>query len=204
LRVSYVGELGWELHVPMNHMASVYEAIWEAGQAYGLENFGSYALNAMRLEKGFKGASELTTEVTLPEADVMRFAKVDKGPFVGRAATVRSLEQPLPWQCVYLQIDAADADCLGGETVFCGGSRVGAVSSGGFGHWVGKSLAFAYVDPQFAAPGTTLEIMVLGESRPARVLPEPAYDPASHKPRTDVEPTQPLEKSHERSEASCH
>ncbi|MGI9412588.1 MAG: FAD-dependent oxidoreductase, partial [Hyphomicrobiales bacterium] len=147
LRVSYVGELGWELHVPMADMPAVYDALWTAGEAHGIGNFGSYALNAMRLEKGFKGASELTNEVTLPEADVMRFCKLDKGDFIGREATLRSQEGDRPWACVYLDVVAGDADCLGSETVYLNGRRVGAISSGGYGHWVGRSLAFAYVEP---------------------------------------------------------
>ncbi len=187
LRVSYVGELGWELHVPMARMPQVYEALWEAGQAFGIENFGSYALNSMRLEKGFKGASELTNEATLPEADVMRFVKLDKGDFVGREATVRSLEGARPWTCVYLEIEAGDAagdaDCIGSETLFVNGRRVGQISSGGYGHWVGKSLAFAYVDPDCAGPGRELEVMVLGERRPARVLAEAVFDPDGDRPR---------------------
>ena len=99
LRMSYVGELGWELHVPMQHMPSVYEALWQAGSDHGIGNFGSHALNALRLEKGFKGASELTNEVTLPEADVMRFVDLEKGPFIGRGPTIENLEAPLRWVC---------------------------------------------------------------------------------------------------------
>ena len=184
LRVSYVGELGWELHVPMADMPAVYDALWAAGEAHGIGNFGSYALNAMRLEKGFKGASELTNEVTLPEADVMRFCKLDKGDFIGRDATVKSQEGERPWTCVYMDIDADDADCLGSETVYHNGRRVGAISSGGYGHWVGRSLAFAYVEPQCAKPGTELSVAVLNTRRAARVLAEPVYDPASEKPRS--------------------
>ena len=183
LRMSYQGELGWELHVPMEAMEGVYEALWSAGQDHGIANFGSYALNAMRLEKGFKGASELTNEVTLPEADVMRFVKLDKGDFVGRDATVQSVDGPLPWVCAYLEIDAADADPHASETVYRNGERVGQVSSGGYGFSVEKSLAFAYVKPEAAEPGTELEVMVLGERRPARVLAEPVYDPDNHRPR---------------------
>ena len=183
LRMSYVGELGWELHVPMADMARVYDALIEAGQAHGIENFGSYTLNALRLEKGFKGASELTNEVTLPEADVLRFVKLDKGDFIGRDATVASLEGARPWICAYLAVEADGADCLGGESVWSNGTRVGAVSSAAYGQWVGKSLAFAYVTPESAAPGQELEVMVLGERRKATVLGEPAYDPASQKPR---------------------
>ena len=183
LRMSYQGELGWELHVPMAHMVRVYDALWEAGRSHGIANFGSYALNAMRLEKGFKGASELTNEVTLPEAGVMRFVKMDKGDFTGRDATLASQDGDLPWICAYLAVDAADADCLGSETVFMNGRRVGQVSSGGFGHCVKQSLAFAYIDPDCAAPGTELEVMILGARRPARVLADPVYDPASARPR---------------------
>jgi dimethylglycine dehydrogenase len=186
LRVSYVGELGWELHLPMADMPRVYAALQEAGTAYGIEDFGSYTLNALRLEKGFKGASELTNEVTLLEADVMRFVKLDKGDFIGRDKTLASQDGTLPWLCVYLDVDCADADPLGGETVFRDGRPVGQVSSGGYGHHIKKSLAFAYVNPESAAPGTELEVAVLDERRPARVLGEPVYDPRSERPRADV------------------
>ena len=169
---------------PWPTCSAVYDALWAAGEAHGIGNFGSYALNAMRLEKGFKGASELTNEVTLPEADVMRFCKLDKGEFIGRDATVKSQEGERPWTCVYMDIDAEDADCLGSETVYLNGRRVGAISSGGYGHWVGRSLAFAYVEPQCAAPGTELSVAVLNTRRAARVLAEPVYDPASEKPRS--------------------
>jgi len=183
LRMSYVGELGWELHVPMAKLADVYAALWRAGEAHGIGNFGSHALNALRLEKGFKGASELTNEVTLPEADVMRFAKPEKGPFVGREATIASLDGPLRWVCVYMEVDADDADCNGGEAVLFDGRVIGTVSSGAFGHWVGRSLAFAYVDPGCAAAGTALEVMILGEPRPALVLAEAVHDPRNARPR---------------------
>ncbi len=183
LRMSYQGELGWELHVPMDAMPAVYDALWSAGQTHGIANFGSYALNAMRLEKGFKGASELTNEVTLPEADVMRFVKLDKGDFIGHDATLASAESTLPWICAYLEVDADGVDPHASETVFLEGRRVGQVSSGGYGFSVEKSLAFAYVEPAAAAPGTELEVMVLGERRAARVLAEPVYDPNNERPR---------------------
>ncbi len=184
IRVSYAGELGWELHPRMADMPAVYDALWRAGAEHGIEAYGSYAMNAMRLEKGFKGASELTNEVTLPEADVMRFVKTDKGDFLGRDATLRSLDGTLPWKCTYLAVEAADADCHGSEAVFSNGSCVGTVSSGGYGHAVGQSLAFAYVDPELAAPGTALEVMIMGSRRPAKVLGAPAYDPENRRPRS--------------------
>ncbi len=113
----------------------------------------------------------------------MRFVKLDKGDFIGRDATLASQDGDLPWICAYLAVDVADADCLGSETVFMNGRRAGQVSSGGFGHCVKQSLAFAYIDPDCAAPGTALEVMILGERRPARVLADPVYDPASQRPR---------------------
>ena len=186
LRISYTGELGWELHVPAANLPAVFDALWSAGEDHRIAHYGSFAMNAMRMEKMFKGASELTNEVTLPEAGVMRFARLDKpGGFVGLEATRRSAERrDRPWQCVYLEVDAAGADCLGGEALLAGGERTGAVSSGAWGPSVGASLAFGYVRPEHAAPGAELEVMVLGEPRPARVLAEARYDPGNARPRS--------------------
>ncbi|MGI9305240.1 MAG: FAD-dependent oxidoreductase, partial [Gammaproteobacteria bacterium] len=183
LRMSYAGELGWELHLPMRHVADVYDALWQTGQAFGLQNYGSYAMNAMRLEKMFKGASELTTEVTLAEADVMRLVKLDDHGFIGKEATARSAVNGLRWICAYLEIEDTVTDCHGSEAVLANGARIGAVSSGAYGHATGKSLAFAYIDPEYAGAGTALEVSVLGERRPARVLAEAVYDPGNQRPR---------------------
>ncbi|MEM7208452.1 MAG: FAD-dependent oxidoreductase [Pseudomonadota bacterium] len=186
LRVSYVGELGWELYVPIINLMIVYDALKAAGEPHGMVNFGSFALNAMRMEKAFKGAGELTSEVTLPEADVMRFVKVDKGEFHGRDKTVESMDKPLPWICVYLEVDGGDIDCVGSETVFHNGVRTGQVATAGYGHRVEKSLAFAFVKPEHSAPGTELEVLLLDGKVPARVLAEPVYDPKSELPRVDA------------------
>ena len=185
LRLSYAGELGFELHIPRSHALAAFDALWEAGKRCGMAHYGSFAMNAMRMEKMFKGASELGNEVTLPEAGAMRFVRMNKpGGFVGREATRRSLEAgERRWQCVYLEIDARDADCLGGEAVFDGNERVGAVSSGAWGPSVGASLAFAYIAPERATPGTELQVLVLNERRPARVLGAPKYDPDNRRPR---------------------
>lgn len=186
LRMSYQGELGWELHIPMKDMLTVYDAIWEAGKEHGLENFGSYALNAMRLEKGFKGASELTNEVTLPEADVMRFVKLDK-EYQGKDRTAASQADAeagkLPWICIQMEVDAPTADPHSSETIYLNGERVGQVSSGGYGFTVDKALAFGYVSPKASAPGTELEVLVMNEMCKARVISEPPYDPENLLPR---------------------
>ncbi len=186
IRISYAGELGWEIHGPKQHMLKIYNALWESGQADGIANYGSFAMNVLRLEKGFKGAGELTNEVTLPEADVMGFVKMDKD-FFGKAKTQESLDNPLPWICVYLAIESdGDSDGHGGEAVMMKGTKVGATSSIAYGHSVGQILAFAYVIPVAAEPDTSLEVVIMGKLRPAKVLGQPAYDPQSILPRTDI------------------
>ncbi|MEE9589825.1 MAG: aminomethyltransferase family protein, partial [Hyphomicrobiaceae bacterium] len=183
-RMSYAGELGWELHGPHKHLLSVYNALFDAGAPYGIADYGSFAMNAMRMEKMFKGAGELTNEVTLPEADVMRFVRLDKPDFVGKAATQAALAKPLSWICAYLEIETdGDSDGHGGEAVLAEGVCIGSTSSVAFGHGVQKLLAFAYLKPQYGEPGTKLEVMIMGEPRPAVVLGAPVYDPANKRPR---------------------
>ena len=189
-RMSYAGELGWEFHIPRDATLDVYNALWEAGQAHGIENYGSFAMNAMRMEKGFKGAGELTNEVTLPEADVMRFAKLDK-EYLGVEATRKSAEEmeagTMPWVCAYLEIEPDGIeDGHGGEAVVVDGNVVGATASVAYGHTVGKILAFAYIKQHANVPGTEIEVIIAGQPRKGRILGDtPAYDPDSSKPRTD-------------------
>ena len=182
-RMSYAGELGWELHMPDAACVDVYSALWSAGEPFGITDYGSFAMNVMRMEKGFKGAGELTNEVTLAEADVLRFARTDKD-YLGRDAT---LNADLPWVCAYLEIEPdGDVDGHGGEAVMKDGAVVGSTASVAYGHTVGKILAFAYIKPEAAAAGTDLQVVVHGSPRAAKVLAEPAYDPQSERPRTDA------------------
>ena len=182
-RMSYAGELGWELHGHRGVIGDVYDAVWNAGADLGLMDYGSFAMNSLRMEKGFKGAGELTNEITLPEANVMRFVDLQK-EFVGSAATRQNAQSQLPWLCAYLEIvpDGVN-DGHGGEAVLLNGEVIGATSSVAFGHSVGKILAFAYVRPEAAAPGTALEVVIAGEPRDAVVRSEPAFDPESLRPR---------------------
>lgn len=182
-RMSYAGELGYEFHMPFAACRDVYNALWAAGEAHGIADYGSFAMNAMRMEKAFKGAGELTNEVTLPEADVMRFVKMDK-EFEGRRETQASLEQPLPWICAYLSVQTDGiVDGHGGEAVLHKGAVVGSTASVAYGHSVGATLAFAYIKPEAAQPGTDLTVIIAGQERSATVLGEPAYDPDSERPR---------------------
>ena len=184
-RMSYAGELGWELHMPFGAMQDVYNSLWSAGAAHGLVDYGSFAMNVMRMEKGFKGAGELTNEVTPAEADVLRFARTDKD-YLGKEKTLNS---DLPWICAFLEIDPdGDIDGHGGEAVLFKGEVVGSTASVVFGPTVGKILAFAYIKPYAAEPGTALEVVIHGVPRAARVLNEAPYDPQSLKPRTDEAP----------------
>ncbi len=183
-RMSYAGELGWELHMPNAACLEVYSALWSAGEPHGIADYGSFAMNAMRMEKGFKGAGELTNEVTLAEADVLRFARTDKD-YLGRDKTLNS---DLPWICAYLEIEPdGEIDGHGGEAVLHDGRVVGSTASVVYGPTVGKILAFAYIKPEAATAGTDLQVVIHGTPRAARVLSEPAYDPSSLLPRTDAE-----------------
>ncbi len=163
LRVNYVGELGWELHAPMAELETLYDAIWALGEAHGIADFGSHAVNSLRMEKGYRGfGAELTNEITLIEADCQRFYAPDKGDFNGRAATEAVREKGIATQLVYGEVAATDCDIYGGEAVMQGDRVVGVCTSGGYGHATGKSLAFAYVDPDVSGD---LEVVILGERR---------------------------------------
>jgi dimethylglycine dehydrogenase len=176
LRVSYVGELGWELHAPMSSMAELYDALWTSGLEFGIANYGLYAVNSMRMEKAYKAwSTELTNELNMLEADMSRFVDFNKNDFVGKSATLEKAPRPL--KIVYAEVGATDTDVRGGEAVFDGDRCIGVTTSGAYGHRVRKSLAFACVPPQFAAPGSVFEVLIQGERRPATVLEHPAFDP---------------------------
>ncbi|WP_170524754.1 FAD-dependent oxidoreductase [Ruegeria arenilitoris] len=182
-RMSYAGELGWELHMPRDSALAVYDALWAAGAPHGITDYGSFAMNALRMEKAFKGAGELTNEVTLAEADVLRFARTDK-EYLGKD---RTLNSDLRWVCAYLEIEPdGQNDGHGGEAVLLDGKVVGSTASVAYGHTVGKILAFAYVKPQANVPGTEVQVVIAGVPRRARILGAPAYDPQSLRPRTDT------------------
>ncbi|MFM7027832.1 MAG: FAD-dependent oxidoreductase [Chakrabartia sp.] len=179
LRVSYVGELGWELHAPMADLAALYDAIWAAGEDLGIANFGLYALNAMRMEKGYKAwGSELTNELTMIEADMNRFLALKKEDFVGKAAT---LSAPDRFRIVYGEVAAAQVDPRGAEPIMVGDACVGLTTSGGFGYRTGKSLFFACVPHDHAQPGAQFDILLQGERQRATVLAAPVYDPDNAK-----------------------
>ncbi|MFY9211624.1 MAG: FAD-dependent oxidoreductase [Aestuariivita sp.] len=179
LRVSFTGELGWELHAPLDAIGAIYDALHTAGTDHGLRDFGSHALNAMRMEKAYPASGELTTDVGLVEANLMRFFKPDNRTFLGRDAT---LNTDAKWRLVYAEVEATTHDCHGGEPVLAGDTVVGLTTSGGYGHSVGKSLVFAYLRAD--APQTGLSVQRLNEPHALHMLDAPVWDPKSERPRT--------------------
>ena len=179
LRINYLGELGWELHHPMNQMEKLYKGLMDSGNQYNITNFGTYAVNSLRIEKAYKGwGSELTGEITLVEADMYRFFNLDKkNNFIGAKALKEKLEKGIKIKIVYLEINVDDADAMGNEPVFYQNKIVGIVTSGGFGFRVNKSLAFAYVESNLAEVGREFDIQIQGHKRKAIVLQDMAYDP---------------------------
>ncbi len=184
MRVGFTGGLSWELHVPMTDLPEVYDHLMAEGTDLGIIDFGSHALNSLRMEKAYLTRFELTHDVGPYQAGVGRWVKPEKGNFVGRDALLASTGSGPDWKLVYLCIDVprwtpADtpdgdtADCIGGEGVFDGERPVGLTTSGGYGFTVEQSLAFAYVDRSVAIPGTSLDVLLLGERRPAVVLDGP-------------------------------
>ncbi len=183
LRVNYVGELGWELHPPIEDLETLYDAMWETGQQYGIVDFGLYAVNSLRIEKAYRGwGAELTNEVNMLEADMERFVKFDKECFTGKESMLQ--QQSPNFKLVYFEVDAIDSDVRGGEPIFNGEECVGVTTSGGYGFAVEKSLGFGYVSPELAEPGISLSVDLLGERCSATVLPGPAYDPNNERLRS--------------------
>ncbi|MBI4588316.1 MAG: GcvT family protein [Candidatus Rokubacteria bacterium] len=182
LRVTYVGELGWEMYAPTAEGLTVWDALWGAGRNFGLLAAGYRAIDSLRLEKGYRyWSAEVTPEDTPYEAGLGFCVKLDKGDFIGRPAVIAQRERGLERRLVCLTLADPLAVALGGEPILAAGRPVGRVTSGGYGYTVAKSLAYGYVPVARATVGTPLAVEVFGEAIPARVAPEPLYDPAGAK-----------------------
>jgi dimethylglycine dehydrogenase len=182
LRVSYVGELGWELHLPMEQLAGVYEALWSCGRAHGLAPLGIYAVDALRLEKAYRSwKQDLETGYSPLAAGLGRFVDLGKAVFPGRDALLREREQGLAQQLVGLVIDEPGTYLMPLASAFAGGKRIGLVTSAGIGHRVGRSLALAYVAREHAQEGTRVEVMHFGKHLGGTVSLKPFYDPANER-----------------------
>jgi dimethylglycine dehydrogenase len=181
MSVSFSGELAYEIHVPNAQLYAAYLALRRAGQAHGLRLFGSYAVESMRLEKGYRHwKADLVTEFTPEESGLARFVKFDKPTFVGKVALLTAKPKKA---FVTLVLDCTHAPAHGGDSIMAEGRLVGTVSSASWGHRLGKNLAMGFVDPQFAVIGNRLAVEVIGEPIPAVVMPDCLYDPQNRLPR---------------------
>ena len=179
-RLSVVGELGYEINCSSVEHARLRKILLEAGKDLGVVEYGYNALLSMRLEKSFGiWSAEFRQGYTPGMTGMDRFIAFDKGDFVGREPALRERDEGAKTVLVTLEIDAADADASGYEPVWHGGRRVGYITSGGYGHTIGKSLALALVERIASIPGTELTVHVVGQERKARVIPASPYDPES-------------------------
>ncbi|HEV8545003.1 MAG TPA: FAD-dependent oxidoreductase [Candidatus Limnocylindrales bacterium] len=184
LRVSYVGELGWELYAPTEFGAALWDALWEAGREHGLVAGGYRAIDALRLEKGYRvWSSDITPDETPFEAGLGFAVALDKGDFIGREALVRAKEAGPRKRLRCLVLDDPRSVCLGNEPVRMDGDVVGRVTSGGYGFAVERSIAYAYLPPS-AAIGDRGEIDVFGEWIGFEVTREPLWDPTGERIRS--------------------
>ena len=170
-RVNYVGELGWELHVPTGDALALYEALMKTGAPHGLRDVGMYAMESMRLEKSYRGwKTELDHTLTPAASGLGRFVALDKDvEFVGKAALVAEREAGGPAESfVTLEVDATDTDAFFGCPLHRDGKVVGMTTSGGYGHRTGRSLALGYVATPLAVPGTAFELELVGTPGSAR------------------------------------
>jgi 4-methylaminobutanoate oxidase (formaldehyde-forming) len=179
LRVTFVGEAGWELYCPTEYGAGLWTALWEAGQSHGLVACGYRAIDSLRLEKGYRvWGTDITPDETPYEAG-LGFCVSREKEFIGSDAL---REDPDKRLCCLLLADARSV-ALGNEPVRAGGEIRGRVTTGGYGYSVGRSIAYAYLPPELAEPGTGVEIEVFGNWIAAEVAREPLFDPKGERVR---------------------
>jgi dimethylglycine dehydrogenase len=186
-RLSVTGELGYEINCQANEHATLRRLLLEAGREEGIVEIGYNALLSLRLEKSFGiWSTEFRQGYTAGMTGMDRFVDFSKPDFIGRAASLNEKQQGAKTLLVTLEVDADDADASGYEPVWNNGTRVGYVTSGGYGHTVRKSLALALVDRESAAVGTALSVHVVGVERPATVIAPSPYDPEGKAMRARV------------------
>lgn len=185
MRVNYVGELGWELHHPMDSQNAIFDALFEAGEELGLKPFGIRAMDSMRYEKSYRMVgTELSIEYSAYESAMDRFIKPEKGDFLGRDALMAWQERGIDNMLVTLVVsDVEDADALGNNALLKDGEVIGRATGGNFGFRLNQSLALGMVKPELAEPGTEIEIEILGKNYPATVVAESPFDPKQERLR---------------------
>ncbi|WP_455373143.1 GcvT family protein [Limibacillus halophilus] len=187
VRVNFVGELGWELHHPIEYQLHIFDRLMAAGADLGIKPFGLRAMDSLRLEKSYRlPGRELSIEYAAFESGLQRFVHPNKGDFIGRDALVEWQQKGFNYAFTTLEVhDVTDADALGSNPIYKDGKLVGRATSGGYGFRIQKSLVLAMVDPALSEPGTSLEIDILGKIYPCTVLEESPYDPNNERLRAD-------------------
>jgi dimethylglycine dehydrogenase len=184
-RVSFTGDLGYEIWVTTDYQRALYDLLSKAGSAAGLRLFGGRALNAMRIEKSFGSWAREFRPIYGPyEAGLGRFVDLKKGDFVGRAAAAEEKSSGGKLRLLTFKVDATDADAIGDEPILHDGKAVGWVTSGAYGHRVGASIAIGYVPVELATADSGFEIEIIGERRPAVRQAAAPFDPSGARMRT--------------------
>jgi glycine cleavage system aminomethyltransferase T len=184
LRLSYVGELGWEIYTTADLGLRLWDLLWEAGQSYGVIAGGRAAFNALRIEKGYRAwGADMTTEHDPFEAGLGFAVKLDGGDFVGKEALLERKREGPRRRLVCTVLDDPRVVVMGKEPVWCDGRAAGYVTSAAYGYTVGRSIAYAWVPPEHAEVGSKVEIEYFGERHPATVAEEPLFDPAMKRMR---------------------
>ncbi|MFQ5775267.1 MAG: FAD-dependent oxidoreductase [Kiloniellaceae bacterium] len=183
-RITYTGDLGYEIYVPAKHQVALYEALAEAGRDLGLRPFGMRAMMSLRLEKSFGSwMREFRPDYTPAETGLDRFVSFKKNDFIGRDAALRDRDGPPGRRLCTFVVEAADADVWADEPIWKDGAVVGFVTSGGYAHYVDKSVALGFVPTETVEQGARFEIEILGDLRPATLVAEPLFDPQGERMR---------------------
>jgi glycine cleavage system aminomethyltransferase T len=185
LRVTFVGELGWELYCPTEYGMALWNALWEAGEPHGVVAGGYRAIDSMRLEKGYRvWGADITPDETPYEGGVGFCVKLDKeGGFVGRDALAAAKERGPRFRLRCLVLEDSRSVALGNEPVRVGGEVRGRVTTGGYGYTVERSIAYAYLPPDHAEEGTAVEVEIFGRWIGGEVAREPLLDPEGERVR---------------------
>ncbi|MDO6480891.1 GcvT family protein [Shimia thalassica] len=177
IRISFSGELGWELHCPMLNQKALFDALMEEGKKYDLNLMGGRAMGMLRIEKGYRSwGAEMTTEVTPHAAGLERFCSTKKD-YIGRAVVDAQRSKPPQKRFFTLEVDPAAPPCWGTEPVLKDGALIGYVTSGGMGWRSGKMLAVAWIDGTGVEAGCLLEVQVLKKTYAATAVSDPVHDP---------------------------
>jgi len=185
MRVNYVGELGWELHHGLEYQNHIFDALFAAGEEFGLQPFGIRAMDSMRYEKSYRMVgTELSIEYSAYESGMDRFVHPDKGDFLGRKALLAWQEKGFQNRLVTLEVhDVDDADALGNNALTIDGELVGRATGGHFGFRTARSLALGMVRPDLAQPGSEVSIEILGKDYRAVVIADSPFDPKNERLR---------------------